>query len=286
MLTNPNSYTRFISIIAILTVSIFITGCDTQEEEFIEGGVTQSEIEVVTVETAVQIEITTIPSYEVPLPTESEVVIKEIQFCGNTADPDDAVVLSLEEALSYLALVNRCFRVSEDFLPDDLSIVDVASVNLNWGPHHLLRYTAARAVEEMFSSAYEDGLILLASSAHRTNDNQTFYFTSNVQRNGLAEAMRVSAVPGHSEHQLGLAVDITTHSLNGGLTQAFTETPEGRWVNQNAHRFGFIISYPQNREADTGFIYEPWHLRYVGVEVATEIFENGFILEEFLWHNK
>ena len=206
-----------------------------------------------------------------------------VVFCG-AADPEDAISLTDDEALSYLALVNRCYRVSSEFKPDDLSVVNVESVNLNWGPHHWLRESAARGAEALFAAAAEEGLILLASSAHRTHDNQTFYFEDNVRRNGLETAMRVSAVPGHSEHQLGLALDVTTHALNGGLTQAFTETPEGNWVNQNAHRFGFIISYPQGREEDTGFIYEPWHIRYVGVEVATVIFNHGLILEEYLWY--
>jgi len=208
-----------------------------------------------------------------------------IVFCGNRADPEAATTLTEEQALSYLALVNRCYRVSSEFAPQDLSVVNVESVNLNWGPHHLLRETAARATEAMFQAAADEGMTLLLSSANRTNDNQTFYFNDNVEQRGLEEAMRVSAVPGHSEHQLGLAIDITTHGLSGGLNQTFAETIEGIWVNQNAHRFGFIISFPRDREADTGFIYEPWHLRYVGVEAATFIFTNELILEEYLWYH-
>jgi len=217
-------------------------------------------------------------------PSDNGEIREPIVFCGNRADPELATTLTNEQALSYLALVNRCYRVSAEFTPGDLSVVDVESVNLNWGPHHMLRETAARATEALFYAAASEGMILLLSSANRTNDNQTFYFNNNVDSRGLEEAMRVSAVPGHSEHQLGLAIDITTHELSGMLNQTFAETIEGIWVSQNAHYFGFIISFPQNREADTGFIYEPWHLRYVGVEVATFIFNNGLILEEYLWY--
>ena len=69
------------------------------------------------------------------------------------------------------------------------------------------------------------------------------------------------------------------------LKRPEASTPEGVWIRDNAHRFGFIISYPDGSEHMTGFIYEPWHLRYVGVEVATQIFEQGLVLEEFLWYN-
>jgi LAS superfamily LD-carboxypeptidase LdcB len=101
----------------------------------------------------------------------------------------------------------------------------------------------------------------------------------------VEEARRISAVPGHSEHQLGLGMDISTMELEGELSSAFLSSPEGMWVQNNAHRFGFIISYPEGREEDTGFIFEPWHVRYVGVEPATTMFETGQILEEYLWYN-
>lgn len=186
--------------------------------------------------------------------------------------------LSNEESLSYLALVNRYFRLADDFKPSDLSIVNVESLN----GEHLLRIAAARAAEELFSEAKEAGHVLLATSGFRSFATQESTHNHWINVLGLEEAMRVSAKPGHSEHQLGLALDLSTHDLGGYLSVDFSLTPEGIWVKNNAHRFGFIIRYPQNREADTGFSYEPWHIRYVGVEAATEMFNNGQILEEFL----
>jgi len=217
--------------------------------------------------------------------TETEDEPREpVQFCG-LADPDEAGTISNEEALSYLVLVNRCYRVSSEFSPEDLSPINVESVRILEGSHHLLRESAARAVEELFQAAEEDGVILVASSGYRSYAWQTHFHTNAVANHGLEEGRRISAVPGHSEHQLGLALDLSTRELDGALVQAFTSTPEGIWVNQNAHRFGFIISYPEGREEDTGFIYEPWHIRFVGVEAATEIFNAGQILEEFSWYN-
>ncbi|MCL1989797.1 MAG: M15 family metallopeptidase [Defluviitaleaceae bacterium] len=206
-----------------------------------------------------------------------------VVFCGHQADPAQATILTDEQALSYLALVNRCYRVSNEFKPADLSVVNVKSINMHWGPH-LLRETAARAAEDLFQAAEKDGMVLIATSAYRTHEHQTIFYENNVARLGVEEARRVSAVPGHSEHQLGLALDVSTDALEGNLVEAFAQTPEGKWIREQAHHFGFMISYPQHREVDTGFIYEPWHLRFVGVAVATELFETGQVLEEFLWH--
>ena len=211
-----------------------------------------------------------------------------IVFCG-AADPDHATVLTTEEALSYLVLVNRCYRVASDFSPHDLSVVNVPSVNPpddGYGQHRL-RETAARALETLFLEAESAGLNLFMSSGYRNFNLQTFFYERQIQNQGgdVEAARRISAVPGHSEHQLGLGVDLTTPELQvlGWLHPDFSTTPEGLWVGENAHRFGFIVSFPYGREADVAIIYEPWHIRYVGIEAATEIFDQGLILEEYLW---
>ena len=208
---------------------------------------------------------------------------KPFVFCGDD-DPEHAELLSDEDALSYLALVNRCFRISSTFSPPDLSDVQVKSQRVQEGNYHRLRETAARAAEQLFQAATDEGLTLIARSGYRSYDLQTFFHTNVIDELGVEEGRRVSAVPGHSEHQLGLALDVSSPEINGNLIEAFSQTAEGRWLSQNAHRFGFIIRYPQNREADTGFIYEPWHIRYVGIDAATEMFISGQILEEFLWN--
>jgi len=209
-----------------------------------------------------------------------------VVFCGS-ANPDNATVISNDEAMSYLALINNCYRMSSDFSPNDLSVVNVPSVNPPFGSNdHQLRETAARATEALFAEAAANGLFLLMSSGYRDYNSQVFFHNNAINDWGLVEARRRSAVPGHSEHQLGLAVDLTTHELGGLLKQIFTETTEGMWVGQNAHRFGFILSFPYGREEDTGIMYEPWHIRYVGIAAATEMFNAGLILEEFLWYSE
>jgi len=216
-----------------------------------------------------------------PVPIPREPVV----FCG-LADQTDATVLSNEAALDYLALVNRCYRMASDFSPHDLRFVNVPQVN-TWSGNHYLRESAATALEALFAEINAiDGMSLVLSSAYRDFNLQALFFNNNVDRLGLEAAMQVSAMPGHSEHQLGLGADLSTPALEGQgwLTNAFSTTPEGEWVGQNAHRFGFIISFPYNQTENTGFIYEPWHLRYVGVEIAAQIFEQGLVLEEFLWY--
>jgi LAS superfamily LD-carboxypeptidase LdcB len=101
-------------------------------------------------------------------------------------------------------------------------------------------------------------------------------YNSYASRDGSAAADRYSARPGHSEHQSGLAFDLNT------ITEAFGYTPEGQWVAANAHRFGFIVRYPQGKEGSTGYIWEPWHLRYLGVDTATAVYNSGLSLEEYL----
>ena len=194
-------------------------------------------------------------------------------------DEDLPIILSDSESQSYLALVNHNFKLAADFTPDDLTRIGVESLNGT----HFLRLTAARAAEDLFSAAYdEEEFTLLAGSGYRSYDVQEAVHHNWINVLGVEEASRISARPGHSEHQLGLALDISTHALGGYLTEEFSTTPEGEWVRENAHRFGFIVRYPQEREDDTGFAYEPWHIRYVGIDVATEIFYNEQILEEYL----
>ena len=222
-----------------------------------------------------------------PVNLEIEPITNE--FCG-IADPDFAIILNEVQALDYLALVNRCFRVSGDYVPSDLRVVNVDSVNVPASGVHELRNSAASALEMLFDEANKSGLQLLLSSAYRSYDLQSFFHNLAISNAGgdIEKARRVSAIPGHSEHQLGLAADLTIRSLEsvGWLSESFAETEEGKWVKENAHRFGFIISFPQGRESDVAIIYEPWHIRFVGVEAATEIFENQQILEEYLWFKR
>ncbi len=107
-------------------------------------------------------------------------------------------------------------------------------------------------------------------------------FSGYVQQMGQDQAERISARPGHSEHQMGTAIDFTSASAGYGLGEGFAQTPEGAWLSQNAPRFGFVMSYPAGKESVTGYAYEPWHFRYVGIDVARAVVARGITLTEYL----
>ena len=142
---------------------------------------------------------------------------------------------------------------------------------------------ARAAFEQMATDAKELGFDLVAFSGFRSYEYQATLYNNYVNRDGKDEADRYSARPGHSEHQTGLAFDIGENSQQGlWLTAEFGETPAGKWLADNAHKYGFILRYPEGKEEITGFMYESWHFRYVGIEKATDIKKTGLTLEEYL----
>lgn len=178
----------------------------------------------------------------------------------------------------YLFLVNRDYAISSDYVPGDLVQPRVKGT----GEHVMLRAEAARALEEMFSAAREEaGYTLLPISGYRSYGKQAAIHERKVKTVGRAAALRVSAPPGCSEHQLGLAMDLGCPKSTG-LNEAFGRTPEGIWVAENCHRFGFIIRYKAEWEEITGYAYEPWHVRFVGVEHATRIHELDIPFEYYI----
>lgn len=142
---------------------------------------------------------------------------------------------------------------------------------------------ARDAFEELAAEALLDGFKLTAFSTYRSFDYQTGLYQRYVDKDGEAEADRYSARPGYSEHQTGLAFDIGEQDVTEDwASERFGETEAGKWTAANAYRFGFIMRYPDGKEFITGYMYEPWHFRYVGVEIAESIYKNNSTLEEYL----
>ena len=135
---------------------------------------------------------------------------------------------------------------------------------------------ANAALEEMFAAAKVDGFNLFVKSGFRSYSTQKSLYNSYVKRDGAAAADRYSARAGHSEHQTGLAFDINK------ANSSFAGSPEANWLAENCYKYGFIIRYPEGKESITGYIYEPWHVRYLGVETATAVYNSGLCLEEYL----
>lgn len=146
--------------------------------------------------------------------------------------------------------------------------------------------TARRALDQMLA-AYktETGATLTAFSAYRTFEYQKGLFDRYAASDGYENALMYSARPRFSEHETGLAFDIGGSDQSLWLKEAFEDTPEGIWLKENSAEYGFILRYPKDKTDITGYIYEPWHFRYVGLAHAQEIYGRDITLEEYLFEN-
>jgi len=174
-------------------------------------------------------------------------------------NPDDITVL-----------VNKFNYLSEDYEPNDL-------VSLSNGSQFKLRKVAAVAYEELIKYASDNGVDVIPFSGYRSYDTQKVIYNSHVNKNGREKADTYSARPGHSEHQLGLAVDIKSKDYE--LKRLTKEDAE--WINKNCSKFGFIVRYTKEDEYITGYMEETWHLRYVGESIATEVMNLGITYDEY-----
>lgn len=172
-----------------------------------------------------------------------------------------------------LMLVNKYYKLDSNYIPNDLEKID--SKYSVWGS---LRSVALKPFYEMCNDALKENLVLLNTSPYRSYDVQLGLYNDYVLSDGKVNADTYSARPGHSEHQTGLAIDFITPTSN---LDTFVYTKESDWLKKNAYKYGFILRYPKGKEYITGYKYEPWHYRYVGIEVATYIYEHDITFEEY-----
>lgn len=182
---------------------------------------------------------------------------------------------------NLLVLCNKELKLPEDYVPEDLTNPNVPLVYPKTAQQSKMRTEAATALELMFEEANKVGLKpLYLVSGFRTYEYQNEIYTNSIRNRGEEHTNKYMAKAGHSEHQTGLVADISTQDMNFGLEESFDQLPEGQWLAENAHRFGFILRYPKDRIEDTGYNYESWHFRYVGVDVSTYMKKNNLILED------
>ena len=164
------------------------------------------------------------------------------------------------------------------YVPPDLVAPRVLHTNAP-----LLRKDAAAAVERMFAGASSQGVHLVSTSTYRSYAMQKQVLAEDTAQSGAAYANTLDMHPGYSEHQTGWAIDIGSHTRPAvDFDAAMARTPEGEWLAANAWRYGFILSYPKDRETFTGILFEPWHFRYVGTALADELHRTGVqTLQEF-----
>ncbi|MCJ8006595.1 D-alanyl-D-alanine carboxypeptidase family protein [Lederbergia wuyishanensis] len=191
-------------------------------------------------------------------------------------------VKEIVNADNVLALVNKEFALPGTYIPEDLV---KPNVQFSFGEQDIeksyLRKEAAVALEKMFAAAENSNIYLFAVSGYRSYNRQVAILNNEIERVGKDQAMQAVAIPGKSEHQTGLAMDISSESVQYLLTDNFGETKEGKWLKENAHHFGFILRYPKDKEGITGYQFEPWHFRYVGEKNAQIMYKNNWTLEEF-----
>lgn len=181
----------------------------------------------------------------------------------------------------YLILVNKSNGLDRYYKPDDLTDIKYFAADRS-AEGRFMRTAAADAFHSLVEEAERDGITLAMTTAYRSYDFQSSLYNSYVANDGQEAADRYSAKPGYSEHQTGLSADVSSPSVNYKLTSEFANTNEGKWLSENAHLFGFILRYPYGKEGITGYQYEPWHIRYVGPEAATYIYNNEITLEEYI----
>ena len=170
------------------------------------------------------------------------------------------VTVTADPQLTYfggILIVNKTYALPADYAP---------GVNAE----------AQAAFDEMQAAAADEGLNIYISSGFRSYDYQAGLYQRYVDKDGKTEADRYSARPGHSEHQTGLAFDLNS------IDNSFADTKEGKWVTSNCYKYGFIIRYPADKEDVTGYMWEPWHIRYLGKETARSVYDSGLCLEEYL----
>lgn len=205
---------------------------------------------------------------------------------GENPDQNSDRENALKEAdhKGLLILVNKEHPIDQGYKPDDLTDIKYFAPDRSETTRYM-RAEAAAAFHQLVDKAVGEGIELKMTTAYRSYNFQKVLYDSYVEREGEAAANTYSAKPGRSEHQTGLAADVSSPSVGYQLSNDYGETKEGKWLAEHAHQFGFIIRFPKGKEDITGYQYEPWHIRYVGLAAAQEIYENGLTLEEFLREN-
>ena len=277
-----------IAVIIVVSIIVLVKGCDSTKSDLKKLGYSKEEINTI-VEKLSESDITKIlnmdynknlvsiinEQYYIPdnleryltYSNKNENIKDVISIVNVGADSDwytNTKEANVDEGIKML--VNKFHYLKNDYAPDD--IVPIS----NWYAYngHSIKKEVYDKYVSMWKAANEQGLRLLVNSSYRTfEDQQNEYDMSNDD---------YASRPGFSEHQTGLALDIVTDDIIGN---EFENTDEFKWLQENAHLYGFILRYPKDKEYITGYNYESWHYRYVGKELATKVKESGLTYDEY-----
>jgi LAS superfamily LD-carboxypeptidase LdcB len=181
-----------------------------------------------------------------------------------------------------LVLVNKEYTLGSEYAPSDL--VSAANSGIRKGQQYMLRNVVINDLAELVNAAKNDGIDLSMRSGYRSYQTQvsTYQYWLRHNKNVVDDADKISARAGHSQHQLGTAVDFSTSEIQDGIGGRFQNTKAAKWLAENAWKYGFVISFPKGYESITGYNYESWHYRYIGKANAQEMINSGEILEIYL----
>ena len=184
------------------------------------------------------------------------------------------IPLSKDKASKLDVIVNKYYKLDKDYEPEDLTIINSKFASGT----QKLRKEAADKFEEMASDMLKENLKIYAGSTYRSYSYQEGLYNRYVKKDGFKEAETYSARAGYSEHQLGLAVDI----VNGKWNYLSEGDKEYTWLINNSYKYGFILRYPHESEYITGYVFEDWHFRYLGIELATKVYESRLTYDEYI----
>ncbi|OJV64453.1 MAG: hypothetical protein BGO41_12605 [Clostridiales bacterium 38-18] len=205
-----------------------------------------------------------------------ELTAEQVVLRVNT-NLDQEFYTNITEAIdpnSIEVLCNKFYQLSSSFEPSELvSVKD--GYYVQDGKSYLLSQSALSAFIEMSDAAKKEGVSIKIISAYRTYSYQENLYNKYTANNGKAAADRFSARPGHSEHETGFAIDIND------VAQAFENTEAFQWLSKNSYKYGYILRYPKGKEDTTGYMYEPWHYRYLGADLATKVQESDLTYDEY-----
>ena len=188
---------------------------------------------------------------------------------------------SVNDPTSIWAVANKGRALPSDYVPADLVVPDINLSGPSTSENMRLRKDSAIALEKIVAAASNESMELMLVSVYRSYATQISVYSGYVSSQGQAFADSTSARAGYSEHQTGLAADLGVTNGSCQLEKCFGDKPEGQWLAANAYKYGFIIRYQKDKQSLTGYDYEPWHLRYIGQDLAAEINKFSQTLEQF-----
>ncbi|MBM6967080.1 D-alanyl-D-alanine carboxypeptidase family protein [Massilimicrobiota timonensis] len=205
--------------------------------------------------------------------SQKDLIVDVVEYVGDLINPITAKADIVENPDDVTVLVNKLHEIPKGWKPDDLEdVIDC---------HQQLRHEANEAYTKFYQAAKAKGIAIYTISGYREPETQQLYWDNSVKVFGEEHAIQYNAYPRRSEHELGLCVDISYTTEGDRLSEKVADSALGKFIESDAYKYGFILRYPQDKVRITGYSYEPWHIRYVGVDLATKLHNENITLEEY-----